>query len=197
MYATDDPDPRTTRELRHRDSEIIQRSRDDPEAFAELYWGYRTRIYWYLRARLPNDEDAADVTQQVFMSALERLGQYRERKGSFATWLFTIARNAATDFHRRHRSTTPWEDVPFALHPTDDHDPAIDVLRHEAIARVWKLVATLPSDKRELLELRYAGGLSIAEIATVIGKSQHATRKQLTRLIQLLEDHYDDPYYEP
>jgi RNA polymerase sigma-70 factor (ECF subfamily) len=175
------------------DTALARQALEDPTAFAELYERYRVRIYWYLRARAPSEDDAADLTQQVFVAAFDRLRQYRERKGSFATWLFTIARNAATDFHRRRRSMTAWDSLPATLHPMDDRDLATDVERHEAILRVHELVAMLPPEKRELLVLRYAADLTIPEMAAVIGKSPHATRKQLTRLLQSLEDHYHDP----
>jgi RNA polymerase sigma-70 factor (ECF subfamily) len=194
MYAALDAAQAADDRAGREDADLARQALDDPAAFAELYQRYRTRIYWYLRARTSSDEDAADLTQQVFVAVLDRLRQYRERKGSFATWLFTIARNAATDFHRRRRSTTDWDGLPAALQPTDDRDMAADVIRREAIARLHELVATLPSDKRELLVLRYAADLSVAEIAAIIGKSPHATRKQLTRLLQSLEDHYHDPH---
>jgi Sigma-70 region 2 len=83
---------------------LVQQARDDPSLFTPLYNLYRDRIYWYLRARVSSDEDAADLTQQVFLRALERLHQYQERKGPFAAWLFAIARHAASNSHRRPRS---------------------------------------------------------------------------------------------
>jgi len=53
-------------------------------------------------------------------------------------------------------------------------------------------VADLPPDKRELLALRYAARLSTAEIAAVIGKSEAATRQQLSRVLRALQEHYHD-----
>ena len=175
------------------DAALVDQAQQDPAAFGELYERYRTRIYWYIRARTPSDEDAADLTQQVFVSALDRLHQYRAGKGSFATWLFTIARNAATDFHRRRRWTTDWEYLPAALLPSHDHDLTTDVERWEAITLVNHLVAALPPDKRELLVLRYAADLPVTEIAAITGKNPGAIRKQLTRILQSLEDRYHDP----
>ncbi len=144
---------------------MIDRARDDPAAFEPIYRRYRDRIYWYIRARTPREEDAVDLAQQVFVHALGALGQYRNRKGSVGSWLFGIAHHAVIDYHRRTRHTIAWEDVPVAMHPRDGRDLEADAERHESLIRLRQLLATLPEDKRELLALRYAGGLTIAEIA--------------------------------
>lgn len=174
------------------DVELVRQAVEDPAAFAELYQRYRVRVYWYLRARTSNEDDAADLTQHVFTAAFARLHQYRRRKASFATWLFTIARNAATDFHRRLAFTTDWDSLPAALHPTDDGDMAGSLLHREAMLRVRHLLEQLPQDKRELLALRYGAELSIPEVAAITRKSAHATRKQLQRILQTLEVNYHD-----
>jgi RNA polymerase sigma factor (sigma-70 family) len=103
-----------------------------------------------------------------------------------------IARNAAIDFHRRRRPATGWERLPAALHPNDDRDLAAVAVQRESVTRLHQLLATLPPDKRELLALRFAADLSTAEIAAVIGRRPDATRKQLSRLLQFLEERYDD-----
>jgi RNA polymerase sigma-70 factor (ECF subfamily) len=193
MHARMDDDRCTGDNPAASDAALARGALEHPDLFAELYRRYRERVYWYLRARVPGDEDAADLTQQVFVGAFSRLCQYREGKASFATWLFTIARNAANDFHRRRRPTVRWDGMPAAQQPIDDRDLAIDVVRGEAIARLRQMVTALPPEKRELLALRYGADLTIPEIAAITGKSPHATYKQLSRLLQLLEDSYDDP----
>jgi RNA polymerase sigma-70 factor (ECF subfamily) len=165
---------------------------EEPAAFETLYRHYRDRIYWYLLARTQQEEDAADLTQQVFVQALGALHQYHERKGSAAAWLFGIARHAATDMHRRRRVTIAWDHLPMALHPNDGSDVEADAVRRESLSRLARLLATLPKDKRDLLALRFAGDLTIPEIAAVVGKSAEATRKQLTRTLQSLEEQYHD-----
>jgi RNA polymerase sigma-70 factor (ECF subfamily) len=196
MSAALDPE-RHAAEPGSTDADLARQALGDPEAFAELYRRYRTRVYWYLRARTPSDEDAADVTQQVFVGAFDRLRQYREDRASFATWLFAIARNAAADFHRRRRPSVNWDRLPDILHPADDRDPAAGAIRSEDLDRLHVLLEHLPAGKRELLALRYAAGLTIPEVAALLGKSEQATYKQLSRLLQTLEDAYHDPHDQP
>src|SRR5947209_11230667 len=64
----------------------VHAARGDPAAFAALYHRYRDRVYWYVRTRTTTEEDAADLTQHVFVQALDALGQYRPHRGSFAAW---------------------------------------------------------------------------------------------------------------
>lgn len=170
----------------------VQAAQQDPAAFAPLYRRYQDRVYMYMRTRTESDEDAADLTQQVFLRALDSLSQYRPRRGSFAAWLFRIARNAAIDWQRRQRKTVTWDLLPEALQPVADHDLEAGMLRREAAARLRTLFAELDADKQEILVLRFAAQLTIAEIAAIIGKSEAATQKMLLRTIQGLQESYHD-----
>ncbi len=170
---------------------VIRSARADPAAFAPLYRRYRDRVYWYVRARTATDEDAADLTQQIFAQAVAALGQYRPRRGSFAAWLFAIARHALANFYRRQRPTVAWDALPEALHPVAGDDPLAEALRREDLGRVHILVAALDADKRDLLALRFVARLTIGEIAAVIGKSEAATHKRLTRTLHALAKQFE------
>jgi len=171
---------------------LVHAAQEDPTAFDVLYHRYRQRIYAYLRARTSDAEDAADLTQHVFLQALDALPRYRVRRVPFAAWLFRIARNAATDFHRRRRTTVTWDLLPEALQPLTDDDAEAGVLRQEDMARLRALLRTLDQETRDVLMLRFTGHLTIAEIAAVIGKSEAATQKKLFRTIQTLQEHYHE-----
>ncbi len=174
------------------DATLIAAARADPAAFGALYHCYRDRIYAYLRARSSCDEDAADLTQQVFLQAFDAFPGYRGGGETFAPWLFRIARNAATDGHRRRRSTVTWDAVPEVLQPVAEQDVEGEVVRHDETQRLRTLFATLDVDRRELLVLRFVAGLSVLQIALVIGKSEAATQKRLFRTIQALKEQYHD-----
>ncbi len=198
---------------------LIHAAQEHPPAFAPLYQRYRDRIHAYLRTRVATAEDAADLTQQVFLQALDALPRYRARGAPFAAWLFRIARNAAANHHRRHRQTIAWDLVPEALHPlaredqgarivrgvlvswedqapeasrSGEGDPAAEVLRRDDLAHLAALVNALEPAKRELLILRFVAGLSTPEVARVVGKSEAATKKQIWRSLQTLKEQYHD-----
>lgn len=174
---------------------LIQAAQRDLAAFGPLYARYVDRLYAYLRTRTGHAraEDAADLTQQVFLRALDALPRYRARDGiSVAAWLFRIARNAATDWQRREGRTIPWEAVPEELRPLAAETADGDVLRQDEIAEVQRLLATLDEGTREALILRFSAQLTLAEIGAVLGISEEAARKRITRALHALKERYRD-----
>jgi RNA polymerase sigma-70 factor, ECF subfamily len=165
---------------------LIELARGDPAAFAALYRRYLRRVYRYLLTYAEREEDAADLTQHVFLRVLEALPAYSDRGTPFAAWLFRIARNAATDAYRRRRKAIPWEHVPESLLPLAGQDPLAASIRREALNELRVLVAQLDPEKQELLALRFAAGLTSAEIGSIVGKSEAAVKRQLSRTIASL-----------
>lgn len=165
----------------------------DLTRFDALYESYRNRVYTYLRSRTTTEEDAADLAQHVFVQALTGLPRYRAQQDTIGAWLFRIARNVAVDFHRRHKETVPWDLVPERLQPAASGDLASTVAEEESLVRLRKQLARLDNESRELLTLRFAGQLTTPEIAAVIGASEAATRKRLSRLLHSLKERHDEP----
>ncbi len=171
---------------------LVAAAQADPAAFDALYRRYLARVYRYLRAHVGSDDEAADLTQQVFLKALDALPRYRPRGAPFTAWLFQIARHVAADAHRRHRPTLAWDALPEALHPLAEQEPEAAALRLEALAQLGTLLERLDARKRELLALRFAAGLTAPEIAKVVGKRPDAVKKQLSRTIQMLKEQYHE-----
>jgi RNA polymerase sigma-70 factor, ECF subfamily len=173
---------------------MISAAQADPTAFDALYRRYLEPVYRYVRVQVPHLEDAADLTQQIFLQALDALPTYQARGLPFAAWLFRIARNAVVDSYRRRKGgAVSFEQVPEDLHPVaGNDDPLTLVLEREREQRLHTLVRALPPHKRELLLLRFVGQLSSSEIALVVGRSPAAVQKQLTRILLELKGHYHD-----
>lgn len=173
------------------DSRLVRAAQEDPSAFAPLYERYVDRVYGYLRSRTACGEDAADLTQQVFLQALKALRRYKPGPVPFSAWLFRIARNLAVDFHRRRPPAIAWDHLPEALQPASGEDVTRDIERWDAAARVRDLFATLDDDSREILMLRFGAELTVTEIASVMGKSPAATRMRLVRTLRAMKEQYD------
>ncbi len=191
-----DATPAEALDARDDEAALIQAGQLDPAAFGPLYARYVDRVYTYLRTRTgqARADDAADLTQQVFLRALDALPRYEVRAGvSVAGWLFRIARNAATDWQRRQRPTlriVPWEAVPEELHPPAPETAAGDALRRDEIAQAHRLLASLDIQTREALILRFMARLTLAEIGAVIGASEDASPKRITRALPALKVRY-------
>lgn len=166
---------------------LVTAAQADPAAFGALYRRYLTRVYRYTRAHTASDDDAADLTQQVFLQALAALPGYRPR-APFAAWLFRIARHAVIDARRRQRGAVTLDALGDTLPASAADEPEATALRREAMERLGAALAALDPAKRELLALRFAAQLSSSEIAAVVGKRPEAVKKLLTRTLHALKD---------
>lgn len=174
------------------DDALVTAARAEPDQFGLLYERYLPGVYRYLAARVGRRDEAADLTQTVFLRAFRSLSSYRSTRAPFSAWLFRIARNAAIDSLRRRRPSVSLDSLSDVLIAASGESPETLAERRERMERLRGLVASLDSNKRELLILRFAGDLTVREIAKVVGKSEAATQKQLTRTINTLKELYDD-----
>jgi RNA polymerase sigma-70 factor (ECF subfamily) len=166
----------------------LQSGQEALPPFEMLYDQYHVQVYRYLYVHLKHEHDAADLMQQVFFQAWKQRQTYEPGRGSVATWLLSIAHHRLVDFYRVSRPTISWESVPEMT--AMDQDPEEKVISEETIALARKVLETLSPQEQELLALRFAARLSSAEIAAIVGKSEAATKKQLTRLLRRLQVQY-------
>jgi RNA polymerase sigma-70 factor, ECF subfamily len=161
----------------------------DTETFAALYERTFPRVYAYVASLLRDRASAEDVTAQAFERAYRKRSSYRARRGSHEAWLFGIARNAALDELRRRKRRARLESE-----PVDDVAPNADdqlelSLRREAVRAALE---SLDGRERDLLALKFAGGLSNAEIARVLGLSETAAGTRLHRTLTKLRKACDE-----
>lgn len=163
------------------DVELAQAARTDRDAFDLLYRRHVTRVYRYCYARAGNPADAEDLTAQTFLAALEGLARYRGR-GSFASWLFGIARHKCAD-HHRGRYANPHEALEAARPLPDPRAPDLEQTAYHngVLDCVWKALPHLSPDRCEALRLRFWGGLSNREVATVMRRSEGAVKMLISR----------------
>jgi RNA polymerase sigma-70 factor, ECF subfamily len=168
---------------------IVRAAQSNPAAFEPLYHYYKQRIYRYLFLRIGHEEDAADLTQQVFLKALKGLPSYHVRGLPFAAWLFRIAYHVINDVYRHKKDVVSWDTIENAEELFIEGDPESIMLQQEKHMRLQQLLNQLDTRKRELIILRFSAGLSSSEIALVVGKSPAAVKKQLTRILRDLKEH--------
>jgi RNA polymerase sigma-70 factor (ECF subfamily) len=171
------------------DAVLVRAAQRDPAAFAALYRRHVTPIYRYLYSRVGSAADAEDLTAQTFVAALEGLPGYHER-GNFASWLFTIAHNKAADHHRQRHPHLPLDEALDS--PRQGENPLTSIMREEALQRLSALIAQLEEDKQELLRLRFAGGLTYAQVAQVVGSNEGAVKMAVHRLLNRLEAEWEE-----
>jgi RNA polymerase sigma-70 factor (ECF subfamily) len=152
-------------------------------SFDALYRECARDLYAYVRTLLGDDASAEDVTALAFERAYRRRSTFDERRGSRRGWLFGIARNAALDELRRRRRSAPLVgELPDELAP-DPHAEA-DLAVRRTTVRV--ALASLDPRDRELVALKFHGGLSNAELAAVLGTSESNAGTRVHRAVTKL-----------
>ena len=162
----------------------------DRSAFGLLYSRYARMVHGILLSRVPHP-DVDDLVQDVFLQALPRLHSLRE-VSKFPGWLTAIARNRATDFHRRakpHDSLDETSDAPEARQ-TPPSAPPPAPFAAEANA-VLDAIRSLPDAYRETLVLRLVEGMTGPEIAVRTGLTHGSVRVNLHRGMQQLREILD------
>ena len=156
----------------------------DALAFGQLFDHFHLPIYRYIISRVHSPADAEDLTQLVFVKALEALPRYESRGIPFGGWLFRLARNAVVDFTRtRHEHA----DLDAAAHrgSIEPGPEAVALIRQDLDA-VEVALATLTDDQREAIALRFFAGLSAREAAGVMGRQEGTVRGLQFRAIAAL-----------
>ena len=146
----------------------------DAWAFGRLFDHYHEPVYRYIVSRVHRPSDAEDLTQIVFVKALEALPRYESRGVPFGGWLFRLARNSVIDFVRTSHPHSGLDVV--EAHPSRDTAPdeqAIDRQRLDAVAAALE---TLTDEQREAIALRFFAGLSAREAAEAMGKQEGTVR---------------------
>ena len=166
------------------DAELVAAARADAREFLALYDRYFERVLGYVRLRIRDQATCEDVTSQVFVKALEQLGRFRGH-GSFAGWLFGIARNAVRDIQRQ-RPTEPLVGERPAPEPT----PEERVLERERAAELHALIRTLGPQQQDLVALRYGAGLGFNEIGAVVDSDPGTVRVRMHRILEELRRRY-------
>jgi RNA polymerase sigma factor (sigma-70 family) len=157
------------------------------EDFEEVYARQLVSVWRYVRARIPRDADAEDVTSEVFVRAVRGWSGYDERRGSVGAWLLGIARHAVADWWRRRGPELSWERIdraPEAASP--ELDPEAAALRREAHAELHAHLERLTDKERDAVALRFGAGLRAAEVGSVLGVSETAARMLVYRAISKL-----------
>ncbi|HUT93684.1 MAG TPA: sigma-70 family RNA polymerase sigma factor [Thermoguttaceae bacterium] len=165
------------------DAEILAEiARGDLRRFDALVDRYKCRLMSYIGHRVPDRHHAEDLTQESFLRLFRaaRSGGYSGR-ASVCTWLFTIADNCATDYLRGSGRRPLTLETDTAAENTDASpsrldcrpsailDPAEAAARRESQRRAEALLDGLPDEQRRVVALKVLGGLTLAEVAAVVG----------------------------
>ncbi len=167
---------------------LIERAKRDADAFGQLYERYVDRIYNYIYYRTGDQHEAEDLTARVFYRALGHMDEYRQRGAPFAAWLYRIAHNLVANWHRdrSRRHDVRLDDI-MAIAEKGDGPERLAEQAEEAHT-LLDAMGHLPAERQQLLILKFAEGLSNAEIARIMGRSEGAIKSLYHRTLIALRD---------
>jgi RNA polymerase sigma-70 factor (ECF subfamily) len=158
--------------------ELVRSAQEgDAASFAALYEHFSDAIYRYVSFKTGSPGDAEDITAEVFVKMLESIRSFKPRGHPFSSWLYRIAHNLVVDHFRSksRKKTVPIEASENTVGATAfDLDEYVDLkltMRH-----VHKAMEVLTSLQKEVISLRFAAGLSLAETASAVGKKENAVK---------------------
>lgn len=144
---------------------IARAKQEDPAAFAYLYLRFADNVYGYARSIVADDHEAEDIVQQVFARLITAVRSYEPRGVPFSAWLLRITRNMAIDHTRRQRAIPTERDA--LGEDARETDGTLALALRDSLAE-------LPEGQREVVVLRHVAGLSHAEIASRLERSEQA-----------------------
>ncbi len=153
----------------------------DAGAFRPIVERYADRLLAFCRSRRLGEDEAADLTQEVFLRAYRSLGSFRLGQ-SFPAWLFAIAANRV----RSHGSKRGGEERKLDAIAVEEAsrstpDALAEAERTFEAEAVRAAVATLPEEQRGVVELYYFAELPVSEVMKVLGIGEEAVKSRLFR----------------
>jgi len=173
---------------------------DDAQALTILYERYRRQIHAYIYRLLGNQEDADDITQEVFIRACVAWDGLQDRD-NLSAWLYRIATNLCVDLLRRRKRISWWSlthrnyndrhseeimaDDSSHLLPDSGGIPEIAEREHIQLA-----LANMPEEYTVALVLSAAQGIPYQEVAAIVGISPNAAATRISRAKRMFAEQY-------
>jgi RNA polymerase sigma-70 factor (ECF subfamily) len=158
----------------------------DAEAFGLLYDHYHPAVYRFLYYRMSSVALAEDLTSETFFRALRSMSSFRWQGKDFGAWLMTIARNLTADHYKAGRTRLEYATEDMSPHDSATEGPETAVLATLTSEALLQAMTELPDEQRECLIMRFLQGLSIAETAAVLGRSDGAVKQLQLRGVRNL-----------
>jgi len=190
------------------EKQLVEKSRKDPEAFAELFEEYYPKILRYNLHRTANAEAARDITSEVFFKALKNLWQFRWIGASFSSWLYKIASNEVNQYFRSRK----YEPVSLEQAIEENKMPELasqndlekeiaaaqaELDKNRDYAAIKGTLLALPEKYQEVLALRFLEQKKITEICEILGKKEGTIKSLLSRGIDLLKARVEKGSVQP
>lgn len=168
------------------EEEVIQKAKHNPEAFRVIYENYYKRIFLFVLHRVGDKDVTADITSQVFLKSLQKLGQYNFRGLPFSSWLFRIAVNECNDFFRRNKRER-------LVLLEDSHADILyeEMFGQETMAELKSklpfILEKLAHTELQFIELRFMEDRPFREVAEILGITENYAKVRTYRVLEKMK----------
>jgi RNA polymerase sigma-70 factor (ECF subfamily) len=171
--------------------EIVERAKEDDQAFEVLYDFYFPKIYGYILKRVGDSGTAEDLVSKTFLNVFTNLKNYQYKGYSFGAWVYRIAANNLIDYYRKSgkRKEINIEEV---KELQDDTNDTLDELIQHTQERklVQETLRVLPEKYQEVLDLKFFAERTTDEIAGILETNENNVRVLLFRALKLFKEEY-------
>jgi RNA polymerase sigma-70 factor, ECF subfamily len=164
------------------------RQHKDAESYGQLYDYYVDRIFRFIFFKVASQEEAEDLTSEVFLKTWEYINNTSRKIENFNALIYRVARNCVIDHYRTRRSDISQTDEDQMVQIQDKRNLEIDVTQKLEIKNIESSLAKLKEDYREVIILRYIEEFSFTEISDIMGKKKANVRVLLHRALQAVKE---------
>lgn len=174
--------------------ELLQRIKQNPSDFSELFNLYYKPIFGYIFRRTGVFDDTADIAADTFMSAFRHINSFSYKGISIKIWLYRIATNEVNQYFRnKQKHNSLFSRIDFenenlfnTLMQDDRKELETELQRHEQFLIVLNGLKTLPVKFQEVISLRYFEGKENKEIAEILDMNEGTLKSLLSRGLEKL-----------
>jgi RNA polymerase sigma-70 factor, ECF subfamily len=167
------------------DRVLIEAAKSDPAAFEGIYNRYFEPVFHFVFQRIADTEISRDITQLVFLKAINKLASYNEKGVPYLAYLYRIASNAVTDHYRRTQTQRA-----VCIDSPQLKKLAAETNENqytELIPALKELLDNLPEAELQLIEMRFFEDRPYAEIGLIMGITENNAKVKLYRLLDKLK----------
>lgn len=160
----------------------------DHTAFEQLYNRYANGLYWKLKRMVKDEQEAAELLQELFVKVWEKREQI-SIKHSFEAYLYRVAQHIAIDYFRRLERQSRMEDEVSANGTLVGEDTEADLIAKETLQLLEEAIARLPEQRRKAFVLCKMEGKSHQEAAEIMNISPNTVHNHLVKAVQSVREH--------
>jgi RNA polymerase sigma-70 factor (ECF subfamily) len=171
---------------------LVEKAKNDSDAFGKLYDQYFPKIFRYVSWRVGSRADTEDLVSDIFFKIINNIKSFKWQKGAtFSSWIFQIAHNAVVDYARtRHkRDYINIDDLPEIQSDIILPDEVLD--RQKLFKELYQMIQELPERQAEVITMRFFTGMKNKEVAQVLDISEKTVASSLCRGLKTLHNKFN------